>query len=95
MMGVYPPGSVVQLTDDRFAMVVGVNSTRPLKPRVLVHEAGVPRDEALVVDLETVAGLGIRRSVKPLQLPDASLAYLSPRPRVAYFFEPARDAEAA
>jgi len=88
MMGVYPAGSTVQLTDDRFAMVVGVNSTRPLKPRVLVHEPGVPRDEALVLDLESRPGLGIRRSIKPLQLPSLSLDYLAPRPRVAYFFEP-------
>jgi hypothetical protein len=28
MMGVYPAGSLVQLTDDRYAMVVGVNSSR-------------------------------------------------------------------
>ncbi|MEO8805126.1 MAG: HD domain-containing phosphohydrolase [Burkholderiaceae bacterium] len=88
MMGVYPAGSTVQLTDDRFAMVVGVNSSRPLKPRVLVHEPAVPREEALVLDLESVAGLGIRRSMKPLQLPAAALEYLAPRPRVAYFFEP-------
>ena len=88
MMGVYPAGSVVQLTDDRYALVVGVNSSRPLKPRVLVHEAGVPRDEALVLDLETVSGLGIRRSLKPSALPDRTLEYLSPRPRVSYFFEP-------
>jgi putative nucleotidyltransferase with HDIG domain len=88
MMGVYPAGSTVQLTDDRFAMVVGVNSSRPLKPRVLVHEPAVPREEALVLDLETVSGLGIRRSMKPLQLPPSSLEYLAPRPRVAYFFEP-------
>ncbi|MES2992974.1 MAG: HD domain-containing phosphohydrolase, partial [Pseudomonadota bacterium] len=88
MMGVYPAGSTVQLTDDRYAMVVGVNSTRPLKPRVLVHEPKVPRDEALVLDLETAQGLGIRRSIKPVQLPVNSLEYLAPRPRVAYFFEP-------
>jgi len=88
MMGVYPAGSTVQLTDDRFAMVVGVNSSRPLKPRVLVHEPGVPREEALLLDLESVNGLGIRRSMKPLQLPAAALEYLAPRPRVAYFFEP-------
>lgn len=88
MMGVYPAGSTVQLTDDRYAMVVGVNSTRPLKPRVLVHEPKVPRDEALVLDLETAQGLGIRRSIKPAQLPVNSLEYLAPRPRVAYFFEP-------
>ena len=89
MMGVYPAGSAVQLTDDRYALVVGVNSSRPLKPRVLVHEPKVPRDEALIVDLEASQGLGIRRSVKPMQLPSASLDYLAPRPRVAYFFEPA------
>ena len=88
MMGVYPAGSTVQLTNDRYAMVVGVNSTRPLKPRVLVHEAKVPRDEALLVDLETTPGIGIRRSIRPAQLPVASLEYLAPRPRVAYFFEP-------
>jgi hypothetical protein len=94
MMGVYPAGSVVQLTDDRFALVVAVNSSRPFKPRVIVHEQKVPRDEALVVDLEATAGLGIRRSLKPMALPEATLAYLSPRPRVSYFFERARTVEA-
>ena len=93
MMGVYPAGSTVQLTDDRYALVVGVNSTRPLKPRVLVHEPKVPRDEALVVDLESTQGIGIRRSIKPAQLPVTSLEYLAPRPRVAYFFEPLVAAE--
>ncbi len=91
MMGVYPPGSTVQLTDDRYALVVGVNSSRPLKPRVLVHEPSVPSDEALLLDLEAADGVGIRRSLRPQQLPEAALDYLSPRPRVAYFFEPAPD----
>lgn len=87
MMGVYPPGSVVQLTDDRYALVVAVNSSRPLKPRVMVHEARIPRDEALVLNLEELPDLGIRRSLKPAQLPKASLDYLTPRSRIAYFFE--------
>lgn len=87
MMGVYPPGSVVQLTDDRYAMVVGVNAARPLKPRVLVHDVRISRDDALVLDLETEPRLGIRRSLKPQQLPQESLNFLSPRTRVAYFFE--------
>jgi putative nucleotidyltransferase with HDIG domain len=89
MMGVYPAGSVVQLTDDRFAMVMAVNSTRPLRPRVLVHDTQVPRDEALIVDLELTPGLGIRRSLVPAKLPPGALEYLAPHPRVAYFFEPA------
>jgi len=88
MMGVYPAGSLVQLTDDRFAIVVGVNSSRPLKPRVLVHDAHVPRREALVLDLERCPNLGIRRSLPAAKLPALAIEYLDPRPRVAYYFEP-------
>ncbi len=90
MMGVYPPGSVVELSDGSFALVVSVNSSRPLKPQVIIHDARVPRDEALVVDLEEASDLGIRRSLKPLQLPKAAFDYLSPRSRICYYFERAR-----
>lgn len=88
MMGVYPPGSVVQLTDDRLALVTAVNSSRPLKPRVLVHQPGVPHDEALSLNLDAMPGLGIRRSLKPQSLPRDVLMALSPRQRLSYFFEP-------
>jgi putative nucleotidyltransferase with HDIG domain len=91
MMGVYPPGSVVQLSDDRHALVVSVNSSRPLKPSVIVHDPAVPPEQALVVDLERESGLGIRRSLKPQQLPRAALDYLMPRTRICYFFERARE----
>ena len=71
------------------------NRSRPLKPRVLVHDAKVPRDEALFLDLETTPGLGIRRSLRASQLPPASQDYLAPRQRIAYFFDeaepPAKD----
>lgn len=87
MMGVYPTGSVVQLTDNRFALVVSVNSSRPLRPRVLVHEPGVPRADALIVDLEADRLVGIRRSLPPAQLDPAVLDYLAPKARLAYFFE--------
>jgi putative nucleotidyltransferase with HDIG domain len=87
MLGVYPPGSVVQLTDERYALVNGVNAARPLKPRVLVYEPGVPRDEATVLDLEQAPGLGIRRSLRPAQLPSEAQQYLCPHPRVAWFFD--------
>lgn len=87
MMGVYPPGSVVQLIDDRYGMVVSVNSARPLKPRLIVHDKGVSRHEAPILDLEKVPHIGIRRSVKPGALPSAAMDFLAPRQRVCYFFE--------
>lgn len=89
MMGVYPPGSTVQLTDDRYALVVSVNSARPLKPRVMVHDIKIPKEEALILNLEETPDLGIRRSLKPQFLPRPSLDYLSPRARIAYFFDAA------
>ena len=91
MMGVYPPGSVVQLVNDRYAIVVSVNSSRPLRPKVIVHDTRVPKDEAPVLDLEEMPELGIRRSLKPAQLPRDALDYLSPRKRICYFFERAVD----
>lgn len=93
MMGVYPPGSVVQLIDDRYGLVVSVNSSRPLKPRIILHEPGVPKHEALILDLEKAPQLGIRRSLKPINLPPAALDYLAPRQRIAYFFEQAIEPE--
>ena len=93
MMGVYPPGSVVQLVDERYAMVVSVNSARPLKPRVLVHDVGASRHEALILDLEHAPHIGIRRSLKPAALPSAASDFLAPRQRVTYFFESVVDSQ--
>lgn len=95
MMGVYPAGSLVQLTDDRYAIVVGVNSSRPLKPRVLVHGTAGQRSgprvaisgAAQMLDLERQTDLGIRRSLAAAKVPPAVLAALDPRPRVSYYFE--------
>ena len=92
MMGVYPPGSVVQLTDDRYALVDSVNSSRPLKPRVLAYDPRLSRDEAIALDLEKEEALGIRRSLPSAQLPGAAREVLMPPPRMAWFFEASQGA---
>jgi HD-GYP domain-containing protein (c-di-GMP phosphodiesterase class II) len=88
LMGVYPVGSLVQLTDDRYALVARVNSQRPLKPCVWVHEAhagvfAAPR----WLDLQQTPDLGIRRSLTAQRLPAEALQALAPSERVVYFFE--------
>ncbi len=87
MMGVYPPGSIVQLTDERYALVISVNSSRPLKPRVMVYDKAISSEDALLLDLQQRDDLGIQRSLRIEQLPRAALAYLSPRQRICYYFE--------
>jgi HD-GYP domain-containing protein (c-di-GMP phosphodiesterase class II) len=88
MMGVYPPGSVVQLTDDRWAVVESVNAARPLKPKVIACDPRLLDDEPMLLDLALQPSIGIRRSVPAAQLPPALRATLMPRPRSAWFFEP-------
>jgi HD-GYP domain-containing protein (c-di-GMP phosphodiesterase class II) len=87
LLGVYPPGSVIQLSDGRHAMVVAVNPDSPLRPRIIVHEPSQPREDALPLDLRKERALSIRRSLHPQHLPRAALDYLSPRQRMCYFFE--------
>ena len=88
MMGVYPPGSIVQLGDGRFARVVSSNARSPLRPCVLPFVAGVPLSEAQELDLgASGTGGGIRRSVKCETLPDEALEFFQPAQQLCYFFE--------
>lgn len=91
MMGVYPPGSLVQLVDGRFAVVVIVDSHHPLRPSLVPYQPDTPRDEVPLLNLVRQPELGILRSLKPQQLPREVLDYLLPQPRICYFFERAPD----
>lgn len=84
ILGVYPPGTVVTLSNGTIAMVVAVNASRPLKPTVLVYDPAVPRREAMVVDLEDEPDVTITKTLRPQQLPPAVHDYLSPRKRMTY-----------
>jgi len=86
-MGVYPPGTIVGLSNGALGMVISVNSARSLKPTVLVFDPSVPREEAIVVDLELEPDVTVAKTVRPQTLTPAAVAYLSPRKRMAYYFD--------
>lgn len=86
-MGVYPPGTVVKLSDGTFGMVVSVNSSKPLRPSVVIYDPSVPKNEAIILDLGNEPELEVAASIKPSQLAPPIYAYLSPRKRIAYYFD--------
>lgn len=86
-LGVYPPGSVVKLSDEGLAMVVSVNPQKPLRPWIMLYDAKVPKEEATVLDLERHEELQIVKALRPALLPAPVSAYLNPRKRVTYFFD--------
>ncbi len=89
-MGVYPPGSLVQLEDGRFGLVLGMHPTLPLKPTVIVYEPNVPKTEALILNLEQEPELAIAKSVRASELDEAAREYLNPRQQVSYYVDPKR-----
>lgn len=91
MMGVYPPGTLVQLVDDSFALVVNADPSHPLRPNVISYRADSAHGEVQLLRLAHRPDLGILRSVKPAQLPREVLDHLLPQPRICYYFERAQD----
>jgi len=93
-MGVYPPGTIVRLSDDTLGMVVSVNASKPLRPSILIYDPAVPKSEAIIIDLMTEPEINVATSLKPAQLPREVYDYLSPRKRTAYYFDTPKKAPA-
>jgi len=85
-LGVYPPGSFVELSNGAIGLVVEINSADILRPTVMLHDADVPRAEAILLDLRD-ADLKIVAAVSPAKLPLAVVEYLAPRGRVDYYID--------
>lgn len=85
-MGVYPPGSIVQLSDGRVGAVVASATTdRPLCPQVMIYAPEVPRRQAIIVDLARDDALRIERPLRLQERPDDELDYLLPRRKLNWF----------
>lgn len=86
MLGIYPPGTVVQLSDESIGIVIYLNRKELLKPGVLVYSPEIPKAEAVIVDMTAQGDLSIRKSLRPAQLSAEQFEYLNPRERISYFF---------
>ncbi len=88
-MGVYPPGTLVQLSDGRIGVVVAAAPAQArLCPQVMVYEPDTPRREAIVLDLAEPEVARQLKIDKPLRAQDRSedeLDYLLPRRKVSWF----------
>jgi len=83
-IGVYPPGSLVELSDGFIGVVSSINVHHPTKPVVLLYAPWLCRNDGLLVNLAHDAKLEIKQAVHAKDIPEQVLAYLSPR-RMAMF----------
>lgn len=86
VLGVYPPGTFVTLSNGAVGLVVESNPNRLLQPLVMLYDADIPRHEALMLDLKE-AELNVESTLNPANMPLEVVEYLAPRGRIDYYVE--------
>lgn len=74
VLGVYPPGTVVELDNGRYGLVTGVNFEDRTKPRIMLWTPDFPKEDAMVIDLAEEECV-IVHSLHPRQLPQTAQEY--------------------
>jgi putative nucleotidyltransferase with HDIG domain len=86
-LGIYPPATIVQLSNELIGIVVSISRDNRLRPSILIYDPDIPAKEALILDMEDDPEVTIVRSIRPSQLPPEVYTYLNPQVRISYFFE--------
>jgi HD-GYP domain-containing protein (c-di-GMP phosphodiesterase class II) len=85
-LGIYPPGCIVQLSNEKYALVMSVSKDNILQPNVMFYDPSIPKNDAAIIALSE-KDLKIVRVIIPNKLPKNVQEYLNPRARVNYYFE--------
>ena len=88
-LGVYPPGTLVSLSNEAICVVTSVNPARALKPVVVVYEPAMPDDEPMIIDLALQPEVNISAALRPAAVSREVREYLRVRSRVSYYFDSA------
>lgn len=86
-LGVYPPGSMVELSNGMQGMVVTANMRDSMRPSVKVYHPDIPKREALIIDLLIETELTVTKALKPEELLPEVLQYLNPGKQVSYYVD--------
>ena len=81
-LGVFPPGSVVQLNDGSIGLVICVDPHQMLKPEILLYHPDIPPLQALIVDLKEQSDLTIEKVLKAGEYPSRVYEYLGVEQRL-------------
>ena len=86
-LGVYPPGTVLALSDGRFAKVLNINFKYRLKPLVMIYDKNAPADQPVTADLQSQTELTILRGMTRDELPRPIVEYFRLKRWTGYFIQ--------
>jgi putative nucleotidyltransferase with HDIG domain len=85
-LGVFPPSSLVELSDGRIGVICTINQKDRMRPQILLYSDCLPRNEAPILDLlKEDPTLTIKQGLRPIQVPPNMWEYLNPRGMISYF----------
>ncbi len=85
-LGVYPPGSLVKLSNEKVGLVTSVNLEARLRPIILVYDEHSSSDEPIVLNLaQEDDALTIIEAIRPIDLAPKIRECLNPRQIISYF----------
>lgn len=85
--GVYPPGTVVQLNDESIALVISVDPSTILCPKVLLYNPDIPPNQALLINLADHDNLEVVKVIKPNECPPRVYEYLGIQENMGFYLE--------
>ena len=85
MLSVYPPGSIVELSDGSYGVVSSVNPHARMQPLVMLYAPDMSREQALIIDLSKEPDLAITQNLRPKDVSKEIREYLNPRRIISYF----------
>jgi HD-GYP domain-containing protein (c-di-GMP phosphodiesterase class II) len=85
--GVYPPGTVVTLSDGTLGLVLNINFETRLKPLVLLYDPEASQENPTTVDLSGGSQLAILRAMPRAQLPPMVADYFHIKRWTGYFIQ--------
>lgn len=91
-LSVYPPGTIVQLSDGSFGLVISINFKTRMRPLILLYDPLVPADNPLIVDLAKDHHRSISRRVAKQELARDVADYLNLTRWTGYFLQSSMNA---
>ena len=85
MLSVYPPGSIVELSDGSYGVVSSINPHARMLPLVMLYAPDISREQALIIDLSKEPDLVITQNLRPKEVSKEIREYLNPRRIISYF----------
>lgn len=94
VLGIYPPGTFVLMSDQTLGMVIHANSASTTRPTVMIYEADSAAEHGVIIDLMEDQSLSIQKVLRPADVPVSLREYWAARRVAGYFIHLKEDSDA-